>query len=588
MTEKDTLSNLRHSFAHLLAAAVMELWPDTKRTIGPSIANGFYFDFQFVHPITDADLQKIEQRMRRILKTWQGFERHDLTADEAKKQYPQNPFKHELIDEFSQDGKKVSFFKSGTYWDLCRGGHVERITDMKNAAFKLTHIAGAYWRGDEKQPMLTRIYGLAFEKNEELVHFIKQQEMARERDHRKIGESLHLFTFSDLVGKGLPLLTEEGATIRRELERYIVDEEISWGYKHVITPPLAKVDLFKKSGHYPYYKESMYPIMRVDEEELILRPMTCPHHFSLFQSEPHSYRELPIRFAEISPQFRYEKSGELSGLMRLRMFTLADAHIFCRLKQAETEIHQVLSLIDSINKTLGLKKGIDYRYRLSLGDRKDSKKYFKDDSAWDHAEATLRKVLKKMKAPFVEAEGEAAFYGPKIDVQLTKVNGQEETAFTVQYDFVLPQRFALRYTNEAGKDEQPVVIHRSSIGCLERTIAFLIEHYAGNFPLWLSPVHVGILAVGKTHVAHCKRLAKEFLEAGLRIKLYTDNETVGYKIRQAAKRKIPYLLVIGDREASSNKLHIKTRGSEKLRILQKKRFIAEVQKAITKKAIKLP
>ena len=445
MSEKE-LDNLRHSLAHLLEAAVIELWPDARRSIGPSIEDGFYYDFEFPEPISDENLHEIEDRMKEVLHTWKSFEREEISEKEAKKLFANNPYKLELIEEYK--GETLTLYKSGEYVDLCRGGHVEKISDIKPDAFKLTHIAGAYWRGDEKNKMLTRIYGVAFETKKELDEYLLMQEEAKKRDHRKLGKDLGLFVFSDLIGKGLPTFGPKGATIKRELERFTIDEELKRGYLHVVTPDLAKVDLYKKSGHYPYYKDTMYPVMKIDEEELILKPMTCPHHFMFYKSEPHSYRELPYRIGEIAHQYRYEKSGELSGLTRVRMFCFADAHIITAKDQAKQVIKEVLELIDFINSTLGLVKGTDYRYRLSLGDRSDNKKYYKDDDSWEYAENVLREVLTEVKAPFYEASNEAAFYGPKIDIQVTKASGAEETAFTVQYDFVMPERFDLTYINK--------------------------------------------------------------------------------------------------------------------------------------------
>src|SRR3990167_7186334 len=501
--EKDInkLENLRHSTAHLLAAAVMELWPNTKRAIGPSIENGFYFDFDFGDvKITEEDFPKIEAKMREILPSWKSFEKHELDANEARNEYPDNPYKHEMIDEFSEKGKKkVSFYKSGDYWDLCRGGHIEH-PDKKLQNFKLLSVAGAYWRGGEKNKMLTRIYGTVFPTQKELDEYLNNLKLEKERDHRKIGKDLDLFVFSDLVGAGLPLFTEKGATIRRELERFTQDEEIRRGYKHVITPHLAKTDLYRTSGHYPYYKDTMYPVMKVDEDELILRPMACPHHYQIYLAKPRSYRELPFKIAEIAKQFRYEKSGELTGLMRVRSFCLADSHIICQKEKVKEEINNVLDLIEYMANSLGLEPIIDYRYRLSLGDRKDTKKYYKDNNAWAFAENILRTVLRERKAPFFEAEKEAAFYGPKIDIQMKNFAGKEDTAFTVQYDFAGPKRFELSYINEDSKKEEPVIIHRSSIGSIERTMALLIEKFAGAFPLWLSPVQVSIIPISEKHL----------------------------------------------------------------------------------------
>ncbi len=602
---EQSLTNIRHSLAHLLAASILELFPDAKLGVGPVIEHGFYYDFLLPRALTPDDLPKIQKRMKKMISRNLRFEKQVLSPDKAKKLFSTQQFKVELIDDLLTHGTtvfdeiqgspsgqgnsktEITAYTTGLFVDLCRGGHVQSTKEISADAFALTHIAGAYWRGNEKNQMLQRVYGVAFETKSELEEHLQMQEEAKKRDHRLLGQQMNLFAFADNVGKGLPMLTPYGATIRRELERFVQDEEIKQGYSHVVTPPLAKTDLFKTSGHYPYYKDSMYPVMKVDDEELILRPMTCPHHFMLYKSQQHSYRELPIRFAELSPQFRYEKSGELSGLMRVRMFTLSDAHVFCAKDQTESEIKKALKLIDSINGTLGLKKGKDYRYRLSLGDRKDKKKYYKDDVAWDHAEGILRKVLKETKAPYFEAQGEAAFYGPKIDVQMKKVNGIEESAFTVQYDFVLPERFNLTYKNTKGEDQRVTVIHRSSIGAFERTMAFLIEFYAGNFPLWLAPIQVAVIPVGKNHVSFSKKLTQELTEQGIRVELYDANETVGHKIREASRMKVPYMLVIGDKEMKSTKLHVRERGKEKLRLAAKITFIEHLLSLISNRSKKL-
>lgn len=586
MDDNEKLDHLRHSTAHLLAAAVMELWPNTKPTIGPAIENGFYYDFDFEEPISEEDLPKIEAKMAEILPSWKKFEREEITMEEAKKRFADNPYKLELIDEFSTQGGTLSIYKSGKFEDLCRGGHTENpAKDI--GAFKLLSVAGAYWRGDEKHKMLTRIYGTSFPTQQELDEHLQKLEESKLRDHRKIGKDLGLFIFSDLVGKGLPLLTPKGTTIRRELERFIVDEELKRGYQQVITPPLAKVDLYRTSGHYPYYKDTMYPPMVVDDEELILRPMTCPHHFMLYKSEPHSYRELPIRFAEISPQFRYEKSGELTGLMRVRMFTLTDAHIIARPDQAKEEIAGVLDLIGYVNQTFGLKKGVDYRYRLSLGDRAEDKKYYKDDEAWDKAESTLREVLVKMDAPFYEAANEAAFYGPKIDVQMKNVLGKEETAFTVQYDFVQPKRFELRYVDETGKEQEPVVIHRASLGALERVMAFLIEHFAGAFPTWLSPVQVMIVPIAERHSEYAHKVQDQLRALLIRTEIDTRNETMQNKIRAASQQKVPYIAIVGDKEQEAETVSIRVRGGNDLGQIPVSEFIASLANEIKNRSLSL-
>lgn len=564
----DELGKLRHTAEHVLHTAMQDLYPKLKKAMGPAIEDGFYFDFDLAEKISDIDFPKIEKEMSRLIDLNLNMVHENISVDEAKKIFKNNPYKMDWIREITKRGEKVSIYKmqdgSGKIYDLdlCSGPHVASTGEIK--AFKLLSVAGAYWHGDEKNKMLTRIYGTSFPTKKELDEYLKRLDQAKKRDHRKLGIDLDLFAFSDLVGKGLPLLTPKGATIKRILERFIVDEELRRGYQHVSTPPLAKVDLYRTSGHYPYYKETMYPPMIVEDEELILRPMTCPHHFALFKTRPRSYHEMPIRFAEISPQFRYEKSGELSGLMRIRTFILSDAHIITPKNMAREEIVAVLDLIAFVNKALGLKTGVDYRFRLSLGNRKDSKKYYKDDAAWDFAENALRDVLKKQDVPYFEAENEAAFYGPKIDIQMKNVNGKEDTAFTVQYDFVMPKRFNLRFINSKGKEEEPVVIHRASIGALERTIAFLIEHYAGAFPLWLAPVQVAILTVSDSFKDYAVKVKKELEETGIRVELSAENKTLGAKIRESTLQKIPYMIIIGEKELNHDpkQLYVSVRTRE--------------------------
>ncbi|MFZ2199228.1 MAG: threonine--tRNA ligase [Microgenomates group bacterium] len=557
---EQNLDQLRHSTAHLLAAAIMQLYPDAKLTLGPSIENGFYYDIDDLK-IAESDFPKIEKVMHKLANTWSSFEEKELSLAEAQAEFAGNPYKLELIQEHSAE--KLTVYQSGKFRDLCRGGHVEHPNqDLKY--FKLLSVAGAYWRGDEKNKMLTRIYGTAFYSQAELDAYVTLQEEAKKRDHRKLGVELDLFAFSDLVGKGLPMLTPRGATIRRELERFVVDEEIKRGYQHVVTPPLAKVDLYRKSGHYPYYKDTMYPPMIVDEDELILRPMTCPHHFQLYDSRPRSYKELPVRYAELADLFRYEKSGELSGLMRVRMFCLADAHIIATREQATDEINGVLDLIEYINQTFGMVKGVDFRYRLSLGNREDTKKYFKDDASWDHAEEILRSVLKARQAPFYEAADEAAFYGPKIDVQIKNVLGKEETAFTCQYDFVMPKRFELTYIDSAGSKIEPIVIHRSSVGAFERTMAFLIEHFGGAFPLWLSPVQVALLPISENELEYTKSVALALKKEGIRVEIDESANTLGKKMVNARNMKVPYMAILGKQEVENKTITLKNRASEQI------------------------
>lgn len=585
---KDQLWALRHSTEHVLTMAMLRLYPEIKMAMGPATDEGFYFDFEAPDGIkvSEDDFPKIEAEMRKIIATNLPIVKKEISVEEARELFKDNAYKQEWLDEIEKRIEMATVYWTGEQFvDLCAGPHVETTGEIK--AFKLMKVAGAYWHGDEKNKMLTRIYGTAFESEKELDDYLKNIEEAKKRDHRVVGKDLGLFVFSDLVGKGLPTFGPKGATIKRELERFTIDEELKRGYHHVITPDLAKVDLYKKSGHYPYYKDTMYPVMKIDDEELILKPMTCPHHFMFYKSEIHSYRDLPYRIGEIAHQYRYEKSGELSGLTRVRMFCLADAHIISVKDQAKQVIKEVLELIDFINGTLGLVKGVDYRYRLSLGDRSDTKKYYKDDEAWNYAENVLREVLTEVKAPFYEAANEAAFYGPKIDIQMKKISGNEETAFTVQYDFVMPERFDLFFTNKNGDQERPIVIHRSSIGCLERTMAFLIERYAGAFPLWLSPVQMVIISVGEKHIEHCQKLAEEFGSEEIRVEVWDENETVGNKIRKAVAEKIPYMLVIGDKEMQSDKLQIRKRGEKNTIELDKKEFIKRIKKINSEKSLEL-
>ncbi len=585
MDKQEYLNKLRHSSAHLLAAAVKQLWPGTHNAIGPAIENGFYQDFDFGKvKISEEDLPKIEKKMEELLQTWRLFQTKEVSVEQARKDFFDNPYKLELIEEFAKENKKITENDPGNFLDLCKGGHIEEDPKKELKHFKLLSVAGAYWKGSEKNKMLTRIYGTAFPTQQDLDEYLKQLEEAKKRDHRKIGKDLGLFVFSDLVGKGLPLFTAKGATIRRELERFVVDEEIKRGYQHVITPPLAKVDLYKVSGHYPYYKDTMYPPMKVEEEELILRPMTCPHHFMLYKSELHSYKDLPLKLAELSPQFRYEKSGELSGLTRVRLFCLSDAHIFCTVDQAKQVIREVFDLIDYVNGVLGFKKGQDYRYRLSLGDRKEDKKYYKDDSAWDKAENVLREVLTETKAPFYEAPNEAAFYGPKIDLQIKNVSGKEETAFTVQYDFVMPKRFDLTYIDKAGKQQQVVVIHRSSIGAIERTMAFLIEKYGGAFPTWLSPIQVQIIPIADRHQPYAQNVLEELKSSNIRAEIDLRAEKMQAKIRDAQMQKIPFMIIVGDREEKENKIAIRTRSGQNLGTLSVEEFLTKIKSDIELKA----
>lgn len=573
----ENLEHIRHSLAHVLAAAVLEHFPDTQVATGPATETGFYYDFKFTKPISEDTLQTLEKTMRDILA--EGFKPEcvEISYEDAKQRFKDQEYKLELIEEIHAEGEKITVYTIGDFTDLCRGPHVANSKDIDPEGFTLTNTAGAYWRGDENNEMLTRIYGLAFENKEALETYQAQQALAKERDHRKLGKELDLFVFSDLVGKGLPLYTERGATIRRELERFIIDEEIKRGYRHVSTPDIAKLDLYRTSGHYPHYKDSMYAPITIDDEEFMLRPMTCPHHFELYQSKPHSYRDLPMRIAEMAKLYRYEQSGELTGLIRVRSFCLADAHIICaNEEQAVAEISGALDLIEYVAEVFGLKQGDNYSYRLSLGNREDTEKYYDNPEAWDKGEALLREMLQKRGAPFIEAEDEAAFYGPKIDVQMRNVNGKEDTAFTVQYDFCMPDRFDLKYVDSDGKEKRALVVHRSSIGALERIMAFLIEHFGGNFPLWLAPTQVGIVPVSEKHMEYAQEVQKQLQAEHLRVELATDNDSLGKRIHAFKKMKVPYVVVIGDQEVSSGTITPEHRSNGKLDPVSLDAFIAQL------------
>jgi len=577
------LENMRHTASHVLAQAVLNIFPETKLGIGPAIDDGFYYDFEFKNPISEEDLDKIEREMNKIVKEDLPLKQTFMTREEAYNYFKETEqtYKQKLMEDIPDT--KISFYKTGEnhFMDMCRGPHVE--STAKIGAFKLRSIAGAYWRGDEHKPMLTRIYGYAFETEKALEMYIEKIEKSRKRDHRVLGKELGLFIFSDIVGKGLPLWTTKGSIIRRELENFIVTEELKRGYQHVYTPDIAKLDLYKKSVHYPYYKDSMYPVMKIDEEELILRPMTCPHHYQLYLDAPRSYRDLPFRLAELAKQFRYEKSGELTGLMRVRAFCLADSHIICQKEKAKEEINKVLDLIEYVSSALGLEKIKNYRYRLSLGDQKDAKKYYQDKKSWALAEDVLRDVLVERKAPFFEAKGEAAFYGPKIDIQMKNFAGKEETAFTVQYDFLAPKRFNLSYIDKDGKAKEPIVIHRSSVGAIERTIAFLLEHYKGALPLWLSPAQISVLPISQRHIKYAQEIISSFEKENIRAQLNDDNATLSKKIREAEIQKIPYIIVIGDREEKEKKIGLRSREKGDLGLVSLPDFVERVKKEIKNK-----
>jgi len=583
--EKNNLDQKRHSLAHLLGAAVLNFYPDAKLAIGPAIDNGFYYDFDFSTPISDKDLGKIEQKMRELLKKWSAFEGKEISEKEARELFANNPYKLELIDGIVKEGEKITVYTSGDFTDLCGGGHIASTKEIESGSFKLDRIAGAYWRGDEKNKMLTRIYGLAFDNKLELEAYIKRVEEAKARDHKKLGKDLDLFVIDEKVGKGLPMWTPRGTAIKFELEKFTRDLERKYGYEHVTTPYLGAEELYKTSGHLEHYSHNMYTPIDMDGEKFYLRPMACPHHIRMFQRKVWSYRDLPIRYAEIADYNRYEKSGELMGMIRVRKFQLTDAHLFVTPEGLKEEFKKVCEMIIEGMKGLGLSDIVSYRF--SKRDPNNKEKYFPDDQLWNISEKLMKEALDDMKIKYVEAEDEAAFYGPKLDVQAKNVNEKEDTLFTAQIDFLLPQKFEIEYTDKDGTKKSPVMIHRSTIGCLERTFAFLIEHYAGNFPTWLAPTQIKIIPVRENHNEYAKKIADELKALDVRVDLDDTDEGMGKKIRAGKNMKVPYMLVIGDKEMESNELTLEIRGvgqdgkQEKISLEKlKERLLKEIKERI--------
>lgn len=554
LPQEERLNRMRHSAAHVLAEAMVELIPDAELGIGPPIDTGFYYDFRLPRALTNEDLAWLEERMRKSVAKKHPFLMGSLTKAEAQKKWANQPFKLELLADL--DEGTVTQCTHAGFTDLCRGGHVNDTGEI--GPFKLMSIAGAYWRGSEKNPQLQRVYGALFETEADLAAYEQQLEEARRRDHRRIGKELELFALYDEVGPGHVVWLPAGATIRRELERWIVDLELEHGYQHVVTPVVAKSELYKISGHWDHYQEAMYPVMEREGEEYVLRPMNCPHHIMIFANGQHSYRDLPLRIAEIGNMHRWEKSGQLTGMSRVRIMSLNDSHIFCTdAEQVELEVEGVLRLMEEVYGILGLKK---YSYRLSLGDREDKEKYVDNPEMWENGEALLRRVLQKVGLPFHEAKGEAAFYGPKIDVEFATAAGKDETLVTVQVDFHLPNQFKLEYIGEDGERHQPIIVHRGIISTMERMVALLIEEYEGNFPLWLAPTQVAVIPIADRHVAYAEEVAKELRAAKLRVTVDTRNERMQSKIRDAQLKKVPYMLVVGDREAEARAAAVRIRG----------------------------
>lgn len=559
-----------HTTAHIMAQAVRRLFPDAKFAIGPSIENGFYYDFDVEKPFTDEDKAKIEDEMKKIIKENIEIERFSLPKKEALELMKDQPYKQELINELPE-GEEISFYKQGDFTDLCAGPHLESTGKVK--IIKILSSSGAYWRGDEHNKMLQRIYAISFPKASMLEEYMNYLEEMRQRDHRKIGKEQELFMTHKLVGAGLPMYLPKGATIRRILERYIQDKELAMGYQHVYTPSLANVDLYKTSGHWDHYKEDMFPVMKMDNEEMVLRPMNCPHHMLVYKNKMHSYRDLPIRIGELAHDFRYESSGSVVGLERVREMCQNDAHLFVRPDQIKEEVGKVVQLILSVYEDFGFK---DYEFRLSLRDKNDKHKYFDDDEMWEKAESQLREILKELNINFYEAEGEAAFYGPKLDVQLKSSIGHDVTVSTCQLDFLLPERFKLEYVGEDGKEHRPVVIHRAILGTSDRFMCFLIEETKGAFPLWLAPTQVKILPITDNQHEYAHKLEEEFMKKGIRVEVDDRNEKTGYKIREAQLEKVPYMIVIGTKEVEEGTVSVRSRKSGDEGSMSKKAFIDRV------------
>jgi len=580
--DEEGIEVMRHSTAHLMAQAIKRLFENVQFGVGPVIEEGFYYDMDMEHKLTPEDLPKIEKEMQRIIDANLEIERIEVSREEAKKMFTDigDDLKLELIDDIPE-GEQVTLYKQGEFFDLCRGIHVPSTNKIK--AFKLLSISGAYWRGDSDNKQLQRIYGTAFEKKSQVEEYLQLLKERKERDHRRLGKELELFTVSQKVGQGLPLWLPKGATIRREIERYIVDLEERLGYDHVYTPVLGSKELYETSGHLDHYHDDMFPFMEMDNEELILRPMNCPHHMMIFQNELHSYRDLPVRIAELGMMHRYEMSGALAGLQRVRAMTLNDAHIFARPDQLKDEFVRVVELIQHVYKDFGIE---DYYFRLSYRDPEDKEKYIDNDDMWEKAEATLKETLDELDLDYVEAVGEAAFYGPKLDVQVKTALGHDETLSTVQLDYQAAEKFDLSYIGKDGKHHRPIVIHRGVVGTMERFVAFLIEEYKGAFPTWLAPVQAKIIPVSMdAHLEYANKIAKELQFKGVRVEIDNRDEKIGYKIRSAQTEKIPFALVVGDKEIEQNAVNVRRYGEKESKTVNFDDFESLIKEEIDNKVL---
>ncbi|MCS7061136.1 MAG: threonine--tRNA ligase [Anaerolineae bacterium] len=601
----EQLFKIRHSLAHIMAQAVTERYPDARPTIGPPVENGFYYDFAVPRPFTPEDLEAFEKRMKEIIQRGVTFERKEVSAEQARALFANNPFKLELIDgllsgagddmgeeeadEPSSNNARpttISVYTHDTFTDLCRGPHVASTREINPDGFKLTSASGAYWRGDERNPMLQRIYGVAFETEQELQHYLHQMEEAKKRDHRKLGKELEIFFFDDEVGPGLPLWQPNGAIIIEELEKLAKEMELKHGYQRVRTPHVTKEDLFLRSGHLPYYAESMYPPMELDNGvKYYIKPMNCPMHHKIFASKPRSYRDLPIRLAEYGTCYRYEKSGELFGLMRVRSMQMNDAHIYCAEEQFEQEFMDVIAMYLEYFRLFGIEK---YVMRLSTHSRKGlGKKYVDNEPLWLKTEDMVRRAMQKHNVPYVEQEDEAAFYGPKIDVQIWSAIGREFTLATNQVDFAVPARFNLVFVNREGKEETPLCLHRAPLSTHERMVGFLIEHYGGAFPPWLAPTQVMLIPIADRHNDYCRQVAERLVALGMRAQVDDSTERMQNKIRKAQGQKIPYMLVVGDKERDAGAVSVRLRNGEDLKAMPLDQFIAHVWPIITARKAEL-
>jgi len=565
-----------HTSSHIMSQAIKRLFPGTKLAIGPSIDEGFYYDFDSEHRFSEEDFETIEAEMKKIIKENLLLERFELPREEAIKfmEEKDEPYKVELIRDLPED-EVISFYKQGEFTDLCAGPHVE--STGKIGKVKLLKVSGAYWRGNEKNKMLQRIYAISFPKQSMIDEYLQMLEEAKERDHRKLGKELGIFMFSELVGKGLPMWLPNGFIVRRLLSDYITNKEIELGYKHVLTPSVGSVDLYKTSGHWDHYKDDMFPAMELDDEAYVLRPMNCPHHMMIYKNGLHSYHELPIRLAEIASDFRYEASGSLVGIERARAFTQNDSHIFCRPDQIKDEFKGVLNLILGVYKDFNFK---EYSFRLSLRDPENKEKYFGNDDLWETSESELRAVMNELGVDYYEAKGEAAFYGPKLDVQVKSAIGHDITLSTIQLDYQLPERFKLEYVGEDGEKHRPVVIHRAILGSLDRFMAFLLEEYKGAFPTWLAPVQVKILPIADRHIEYSNKIKEELLKKHIRAEVDTRQEKTGYKIREAQLQKIPYMLILGDKEQEAGNVGVRSRKDGDIGQMSLEAFIAKIQDEI--------